>query len=246
MNLTDATKIMKAARQVFSYKSNNKMFATTRMTDPSPVGKKDMGQVTADMESVHARLTEEGQLEQAQELQKRINRNKKVLDGKTKKLSKKNPGDGAPAARGRTMVKRSKQGREQVGNCGDQVDSAIYLAVKDFKVPIQQLWRVDIDDPGDHVFCVWAPQGKPTWASVAEMKNVTTGAIVIDPWMNFACNDVEYEAQATAKLKQWLAIGKRICWDGKDGETPGWYEPGVDYTKVFLECELLYQRGDKD
>ena len=69
-------------------------------------------------------------------------------------------------------------------------------------------------------------------------------AWIIDPWMNFACYVPNYKTKANDKMTKWLGLGKRIYWEGKKGNSPGWYQPGGDYTDALASSTLKFEKAD--
>jgi hypothetical protein len=131
---------------------------------------------------------------------------------------------------------------KRTGNCLEQAAVAAYLAVVADEANRGTTYVVEVTPPGDHTFCVVGASRRPVWRTVAEMADGRSGlAVVIDPWMHFACYAAEYPLFAAGKLQQWLARGKRIFWRGTDMKSDGWYQPSGDYAARFLDSPLSYE-----
>jgi hypothetical protein len=241
LTMKQAWEIVKKARETFSEKTNNKIYAKSS-TSPNP-----LPDASDAIEAASGRMAIDlvnANLERGQELTKAIARNNTVVSSDKTDLRKWNQKTGTPYQRGGAMTTWGKL-FESTGNCGEQSAVAAYLAIKADSTNRATTYLVKVTKPGDHVFCVVDADGQPTWRTVGDMKTAidSTFFIVIDPWMNFACLAPEYPDMAADKMNKWLARGKRIYWEGNNCKSPGYYQPGGDYIARFRDSRLAYESG---
>jgi hypothetical protein len=125
------------------------------------------------------------------------------------------------------------------GNCDEMAVISVVLAIDEFNMDRACVFIGSIGAPGDHVFCVVCE--KPSPPAATKVEALAAGGIIIDPWLNTACETEKYMAATAIKLGEWEGKGKRISWGGKDGKNPGWYAPGGDYAATFKTAPLSFK-----
>jgi hypothetical protein len=240
LTMKQAWEIVELARKTFSEKTTNKIYAKSNTSrNPLP-------NTYSAIEVASGRMAVDivANLERQQELTKAIARNNTAASSMKTGLRDKNEERGTPYQRGRAMMTCGVL-YKSTGNCHEQSDVAAYLAISDDPTNRATTWLVELQPPGDHVFCVVDADAEPKWKKVGDMKTAieSTFFIVIDPWMKIACLAPEYPDMAAAKMNKWLARGKRIFWQGNDGNSPGFYQPGGDYVARFLDSELAFVKA---
>jgi hypothetical protein len=238
LTLEQARKIMRQTRDAFSERTVNKIFAKSS-ADPAVLPfETGSGDAWLLMKAEAA----SADAERKRELEKAMARNVTASHSINSELRLRNPpkSSGTPYERGKEMFTKG-QIYKRTGNCLEQGAVAAYLAIKADATNRATTYVLTVEDPGDHVFCVVGASQKPAWRTVADMERGFALAIVIDPWMHFACYAAEYPRFASGKLQQWLARGKRIFWSGNDMKSNGWYQPAGDYEARFLDSPLSYE-----
>jgi hypothetical protein len=237
MTLDEAHAIMREARSKFGRKTLNKVYGVASQEEsPAMIAYDDLAAATNANRAFQSAVDPTSALHQ--QLQKAIDRNTTREDSRAKKLRDTHPVDILPPyMRGEIMCQRADT-ENMVGNCAEQACVAVYLVLR--KDPQAGVWFVTIAAPGDHAFVVVGPATEPAWPTVAGMTTAADTDLVIDPWLNLACQAKTYPTCAADKLRKWLAESKRIYWKGNDGKTEGWYQPGGDYAARFQDSKLEY------
>lgn len=127
------------------------------------------------------------------------------------------------------------------GNCYEMALVAAKLVHARF--PDVKSYICSVRPPADHAFCLLAPAAiRETPDSIHDMCHAklaqSTTWIVIDPWLNTACNAGTYQLNARDRLEKWTARLKRIAWSGADQNQPGWYPPTGSYSTALMTAPL--------
>lgn len=129
------------------------------------------------------------------------------------------------------------------GNCGEMAALSAYYALKTEFIDRDLIHIGELNDPGDHAFCLIAPvrinDSNLSFSTVKEFTKSSAAKswLVIDPWLNVACTADDYLTAGGAKLDKWAADGKRVAWHaGAQGN--GWYVPNGEYKDAFAKAPL--------
>jgi hypothetical protein len=106
----------------------------------------------------------------------------------------------------------------RAGNCGEMAAVAVYLAIKNYNVSMDEAFLWTLTAPGG--LLVQGGFGH----SVAFLGDETAkqNGWLVDPWCNLCCSFADYRQALNLKLLEWKTEGKRIMVPGLRG---GWLEP---------------------
>lgn len=159
----------------------------------------------------------------------------------------------APGMAGAAQLLDAREARQLAGNCGEMAILAAGLASE--QDPSAQVWKCSLgefDNQGhkhDHVFCLIQPSMKELLAAgvkgmdlvylpgrVSDLDAVARNLqfLIIDPWLNVACQANDYLTQVKAKLVKWDQAQKRILFGGN------YYRPAdKSYVNAFTNAKIV-------
>ncbi len=126
------------------------------------------------------------------------------------------------------------------GNCGEMADMAAYLANECEHIPADQIYIGILSSPGQHVFCLVAdaviPRANRSAQTLFGFCKAAQNHLIIDPWLNTACLSGAYIRRTRERLIKWAGDGKRISWNGSQGQ--GWYPPAGEYMAAMQRAPV--------
>jgi hypothetical protein len=115
------------------------------------------------------------------------------------------------------------------GNCSEM---AIYAAMLVSCKTTDGIYIVQLQRPGDHIFCLLSTS-PPTPCAIRDLpKQSLSWSIIIDPWLNICCLAFRYPERVAAQLDEWAKSGKRVLAHGK------WWHPTGTYKQSFLSSSF--------
>ena len=123
------------------------------------------------------------------------------------------------------------------GNCHEMCFVSTKYAAD---IPVNS-WVVEIQYPGDHVFCVLADQ-KPAWTSLTNMATSEAADVwIVDAWAKLYSTPNNYLAQLLAKFDTWAGLNKRVSWQKATGGKAIMVHPSFgEYQEATKTSALKY------
>lgn len=141
-------------------------------------------------------------------------------------------------ARGKWLMEQARV----AGNCGEMCAAVIHLA-NSRKVGF--VWLCTLSTPGDHCLCIVNNGTTPTWKSLLDTQDDTSGAWAIDPWANIVCEMKDYVFKLRMKFMKWSGKGKEVYFNAY-GSSPQWLLPdSASYQSSTLCATLEYDAASK-